>query len=120
RALSAEIADAPNIVVLDDILSADDMNSLVAKADTILSLHRSEGFGLLLAEAMLLSKPVVATGWSGNVDLMDETSAVLVAYSLVGIKGRERIYSAFGGHWAGPDVESAARSLRPLADDGRF
>jgi glycosyltransferase involved in cell wall biosynthesis len=117
RALFEAIGDSPNIVVLNDILSADDMSALIGHCHAILSLHRSEGFGLLLAEAMLQSKPVVATGWSGNLQFMDSSSAILVPYSLVEIEDPQGIYAGFDGKWAEPDVESAAASLRNLAAD---
>lgn len=120
RELAAEIANAANVVVLDDVLSSADMNSLIANSDTILSLHRSEGFGLLLAEAMLHSKPVVATDWSGNLDFMDENSAILVPYSLVKIKDAQGIYAGFNAEWAEPDIESASQALQRLAHERQF
>jgi glycosyltransferase involved in cell wall biosynthesis len=120
RELAAEIANAANVVVLDEVLSSADMSSLIANSDAILSMHRSEGFGLLMAEAMLHSKPVVATAWSGNLDFMDENSAVLVPYSLVKIKDPQGIYAEFDGEWAEPDIESASQSLRRLAHEPQF
>ena len=62
------MAHAPNIRIETHTLAPEDRHALTACADIVLSLHRGEGFGLVMAEAMLLGKPVVATGWSGNTD----------------------------------------------------
>lgn len=94
------------------------MAALMARADIILSLHRSEGFGLVLAEAMLRGKPVVATGYSGNMVFTDETSAALIGYRLVDVMDESGIYTAIpGARWAEPDVGHAAEWLRRLGDD---
>ena len=63
-----------------------DMSGLMADVDIVLSLHRSEGFGLVPAEAMQLGKPVVATGWSGNMDFMNERNSAPVSYRLVPVQ----------------------------------
>ena len=108
------IAQAPNIRVETRTLSTADCHALTACADIVLSLHRSEGFGLVMAEAMLLGKPVIATGWSGNTDFMDSTNAALVDCRLVPAQDDRAVYR---GTWAEPDVAQAARLLRALADD---
>jgi glycosyltransferase involved in cell wall biosynthesis len=87
----------------------------MAASDIVLSLHRSEGFGLVPAEAMLLGKPVIATGWSGNMDFMDATSAALVGYRLVPTEDPRQVYH--GASWAEPDQRDAVAHLRRLADD---
>ena len=92
------------------------MLSLVASADIVLSLHRAEGFGLLLAEAMWLSKAVVATGWSGAMDFMDETSAALVDWTLTPARDPQGMYDS-GALWADPDIVDAARQLSRLIAD---
>ena len=88
------------------------MRTLMASVDVVISLHRSEGFGLFLAEAMCLGKPVVATGWSGNMDFMDEKSAGLVRYCLV--RGGVEAGPYAGGQWAEPDVDHAAQLIGRL------
>ncbi len=103
-----------NIRLVTETLSPADRHALTACADIVLSLHRGEGFGLVLAEAMLLGKPVVATGWSGNTDFMDGTNAALVGYRLVPTRDDRSVYR---GVWAEPDVSEAAGLLRRLADD---
>ena len=61
------------------------LNSLMANVDSYVSLHRSEGFGLPIAEAMSFGKPVIATGWSGNMEFMDDSNSFPVKYELAEI-----------------------------------
>ena len=110
----AQMAQAPNIRIETRTFPATETHALTACADIVLSLHRGEGFGLVMAEAMLLGKPVVATGWSGNTDFMDGTNAILVGYRLAPARDDRAVYH---GLWAEPDVAEAASHLRALADD---
>jgi glycosyltransferase involved in cell wall biosynthesis len=110
-------ADAPNIRVETRVLPQADSYALIAAADIVLSLHRSEGLGLVPAEAMFLGKPVVATGWSGNLEFMDATSAALVDYRLIPAHDQRQVYEVPGAVWADPDTADAAAHLRRLADD---
>jgi glycosyltransferase involved in cell wall biosynthesis len=109
-----QAARAPNIIFHTEVLSSEDNNALTSCADIVLSLHRGEGFGLVLAEAMLLGKPVIATGWSGNTDFMDRSNAALVGYRLVPARDDRSVYR---GLWAEPNIGEAATLLRMLADD---
>lgn len=111
--LEAEAA-RQNVRLITDWLSGEEMAGLIASADIVVTLHRSEGFGLLPAQAMLAGKPVVATGWSGNMDFMDADTARLVDYDLVPVEDVQGLYA--GGHWAEPDVEDAARKLARLVE----
>ena len=70
----------PDIHVIDRSLSAAELNGLMAACDCYVSLHRSEGFGLTMAEAMAIGKPVIGTGYSGNVDFMNPENSYLVEY----------------------------------------
>ena len=108
-------ADRPDIDVWDRYLSSRDRLALVQLVDCYASLHRSEGLGLTMAEAMALGTPVVATAYSGNLDFMDERSALLVPSTEVLI-GPGQLYPA-EGHWADPDLDVAAAYLRGLKDD---
>ncbi len=93
--------------------------ALVAAADIVLTLHRSEGFGLVAAEAMLLGRPVVATGWSGNLEFMDEASAALVPVRLIPPIDPRGVLDTSKALWADPDIGVAASHLRRLADDAQ-
>lgn len=115
--LETAVAGAPNIRLETRMLPRGDALALTAAADIILSLHRSEGFGLVPAEAMLLGKPVIATGWSGNMDFMDDHSAALVRYRLVPAHDGRGVYEVANALWAEPDIDHSAASLRRLADD---
>ena len=115
--LEAAVVGAPNIRLETRTLPRGDALALTAAADIVLSLHRSEGFGLVPAEAMLLGRPVIATGWSGNMDFMDDRSAALVRYRLVPARDARGVYEVADALWAEPDVHHAAGWLRRLADD---
>jgi len=115
QALSAEVADTPSIRLFTNNLSADDMATLTASSDIVLSLHRSEGYGLLLAEAIWLGKPTLATGWSSNVEFMDPASSQLVGFQLTPVEGDGVIYHT--GRWADADVEDAAQKLARMISD---
>jgi len=117
RELDAAVAGANNIRLIEGMLPEADMAGLTATADIVISLHRSEGFGLVPAQAMALGKPVVATAWSGNVDFMNKDNSALVSYSLVPVHDPEGAFQADGQQWADANVEEAAQWLRRLADD---
>ncbi|MCU1395082.1 MAG: putative glycosyltransferase [Ilumatobacteraceae bacterium] len=110
------VAGRSDIVMWDEHLSRPDQMAVVAAADCLVSLHRSEGLGLHCAEAMWLGKPVIATAYSGNLDFMDDTVAAMIPYELTPVRHGEGIYpeTAF---WADPDLEQAAQWMRRLVDD---
>jgi glycosyltransferase involved in cell wall biosynthesis len=105
-----------DIRVVDRSLSASERDGLMAACDCYVSLHRSEGFGLTLAEAMSIGKPVIGTGYSGNLDFMNNSNSFLVDYEL-GVVGPDcEIYPA-DGEWAQPSVSHAAGLLREVVAD---
>ena len=112
--LVAAIGDAPNIRLEQRKLSDDERLDLIASADALLSLHRSEGFGLVMAEAMAAGVAVVATNWSGNLDFMDETTALLVPFGMIAVADCKGVYDG-REQWADPDVAAAAEHLQALA-----
>jgi glycosyltransferase involved in cell wall biosynthesis len=106
-----------NIRVITETLSPGAALALTATADIVMSLHRSEGFGLVAAEGMLLGKPVVATDWSATLEFMDEGCAALVRSRLVAVEDPRGVYAIRDAAWADPDLRHAADWLRRLADD---
>jgi glycosyltransferase involved in cell wall biosynthesis len=115
-ALARAVAGAPNIRLLNIMLPPADMAGLIAAVDIVLSLHRSEGFGLVPAEAMQLGKPVVATGWSGNMDFMNQRNSAPVSYDMVPVQDPyDGAFIADGQLWADAHVDDAANWLLRLA-----
>jgi len=106
--------DRPDVHLRDGYVSSAERDALVAACDCYASLHRAEGFGITLVEAMQLGRPVVATGWSGNLDFMNEDSALLVDYELVPVGPGSAPYPP-DDRWAEPDLDHAAWLLRELA-----
>ncbi len=115
--LQQAVADMGNVRIETREMPLGEVHALTSCADIVLSLHRSEGFGLVPAEAMLLGRPVVATGWSGNMDFMDAESAVLVPFTLVPARDPRGVLEVPGAVWAEPDIAVAGHALRQLADD---
>ncbi len=116
--LERAIAGASNIRLINVMLPPADMAGLIAAVDIVLSLHRSEGFGLVPAEAMQLGKPVVATGWSGNMDFMNARNSAPVSYALVPVQDPyDGAFLADGQLWAEANVEDAATWLKRLANE---
>jgi glycosyltransferase involved in cell wall biosynthesis len=115
--MQAAAAGAANIRFETRTLPPADNHALIAAADIVLSLHRSEGFGLVLAEAMLLNRATVATNWSGNTDFMDASCAALVPYRLIPAVDPRGVFQAAGAVWADADPAAAAAQLVRLAED---
>nr|WP_284691468.1 glycosyltransferase [Pinirhizobacter soli] len=116
RSLMDEGGGDPRIVIRDDLLPRDDLHALQRCCDAYVSLHRSEGFGLGMAESMILGKPVVATAYSGNLDFMTPDNGVLVPYRLVPVEAGEYSFGE-GQHWAEADVQAASDAMRRLYTD---
>lgn len=108
---------ASHVILINRSLSDNEVKNLVRCCDCFVSLHRSEGYGRGIAEAMLLGKPVIATGYSGNMDFfINPEVAFNVQYGLVPVKEGE--YPHYQGqHWAEPDINEAARYMMALVDD---
>ena len=108
-----------NIYLILDNLEKIQVNSLIACVDVFVSLHRAEGFGLVLAEAMLNHVPVIATNWSANTEFMDEESACMVDYKLVTLE-RDIYPYRRGNRWAEPNLREAASYMARLAEDRSY
>lgn len=108
-----------NIYFICETLTKVEVNSLIACADVFVSLHRAEGFGLVLAEAMLVGTPVIATNWSANTEFMNSDVACMVDYKKVPL---EKDIPPFkkGYHWAEADTAQAAEYMKRLYEDQKF
>ena len=115
-ALMATTGADPRIHWLHELLSPEAMDALLISADALVSLHRSEGFGLVLADAMAIELPVIATGYSGNLEFMPPGSAALVGWQRQHI---ERTYGDYrqGWYWAEPCCHEAVAAMRQLASN---
>lgn len=114
--LVAATEGRPDIVVWDEQLTRADQMAFIECLDGLVSLHRSEGLGVHLAEAMWLGTPVVATGYSGNMDLMDDDNSLPVGHGFVEVHDGGGIYPS-GARWADPDLDHAGECLRRLVAD---
>ena len=106
-------------ILMTERLERRKMNSLIRLCDVFLSLHRSEGFGLVLAEAMSLGTATVATNWSANTEFMPEGTACLVDWKPVPV-GSAYQYEQEGLTWADADAHQAAGYLRRLKDEPEY
>ena len=107
----------PDIHVIDRSLETRELNGLMAGCDCYVSLHRAEGLGLTLAEAMAIGKPAIATGYSGNLDFMTTENSYLVDHTIGRVGPECEIYPP-EGEWAEPNLEHAARLMREVCADG--
>jgi glycosyltransferase involved in cell wall biosynthesis len=114
----------PRIVLMRESFDYPTLLQLYASVDIAISLHRSEGLGLMPLEAMRLGKPVVATGWSGNLTYMDHRNSALVRYKMTTPDDSAALYSpahlGVSSSWAEPSVQHAADWLAALIADGEL
>jgi glycosyltransferase involved in cell wall biosynthesis len=113
--LMAAAASDSRIRWLHQLLSTAELDALLLSADALVSLHRSEGFGLVLADAMAIELPVIATGYSGNLEFMPPGSAALVPWQLQPIARTCGDYRQ-GWLWAEPDLHAAAAAMRRFVE----
>jgi glycosyltransferase involved in cell wall biosynthesis len=117
RAVRDAIDGADNIVLLTDSMDRSAVLDLIASCDTLISTHRSEGFGLPMFEAMLLERAVVATGWSANMEFMSSENSILLPYRLIPAIDPQDTYTLAGATWADADVAAASAALIALRND---
>jgi glycosyltransferase involved in cell wall biosynthesis len=113
--LEVAAAHRDDVVVIDGYVSELERDAMIAACDCFVSLHRAEGLGLPMLEAMRLGKPVIATAYSGNVDFMDDETSFLVPFRLVPVPESEMVH-AKDARWADPSVEVAASLMRRVVD----
>ncbi len=117
--LEVAVNGDPRVHLLDGFMSRDELFGLESIADSYVSLHRSEGFGLGLAESMSLGKPVIGTAYSGNMEFMNAGNSCLVGYRLIDVGPGEYPYPE-AQVWAEPDLDHAVYHMRRLADDPAY
>src|SRR5438067_822348 len=115
KRLAEAASHHPDIRVVDEYVAGGEMRGLVANCDCFVSLHRSEGFGFSLAEAMAYEKPVIATGYSGNLTFMNDEDSYLVGYGLTPIPAGIPNYPT-GALWADPDLDEASAAMRRVVE----
>jgi glycosyltransferase involved in cell wall biosynthesis len=104
------------VVILTETVSENEVYNLIRCCDCFVSLHRSEGYGLGLAEAMYLGLPAIGTGYSGNLDFMTPDNSILISYRLIPVPPNAYPH-ADDQHWAEPDLEEATARMIRLVDD---
>jgi glycosyltransferase involved in cell wall biosynthesis len=107
---------AANVRIIDAVVPRAEIDGLIAACDCYVSLHRSEGFGVTIAEAMGFGKPVIATAYAGNMEFTTPGNSLLVRYELVSL---ERDFGPYrrGTTWAEPDLDHAASLMRKVVTE---
>ena len=105
------------IVLINETYKYSDLIALKSACDCYVSLHRSEGWGFGMIEAMQLGRPVIATAYSGNMEFCNAATAYLVDYDLISVREDQYIFVEAGSHWADPDIEQAATYMRAAVAD---
>lgn len=117
EAVDDEIAKDERVALLDETLTYKDLRRLKSGVDCYISLHRSEGWGFGMIEAMAMGIPVIATAYSGNMDFCTPETCWLVDYDLVCLYPDDYIFVVPGQKWAEPKLDSAAAQMRAVAFD---
>ena len=96
------------------------MRGLINLCHVYVSLHRSEGFGRGMADAMKMGKAVIATNYSGNTDFTTPDTACMVDYSLIEVNPDDYVHYEPGQIWADPYIEHASSYMKKLFEDSEF
>lgn len=116
RRLKSAVGAGSDVTLISSEPSRPEYLGLLRASDVFVSLHRSEGFGLAIAEAMLAGKAVVTTRYSGNLEFCNESNSLLVDYDLGPVNPGEYVF-AEGQKWAYPDMEHAVELLASIVED---
>lgn len=117
--LAQKLSISNRLIMIDDFISQNDIYGLTNACDIYLSLHRGEGFGLGIAEAMSLGKPVIATDYSSTTEFCKAHTSILIPYTLVDVPSEMRDHPTYNAvkEWAEPDINAAAEALKCLYND---
>jgi glycosyltransferase involved in cell wall biosynthesis len=115
-ALNEAVRDLPGTVIISATLPRSEVYQLEAACDCFVSLHRSEGFGLAVAECMYLGKPVISTDWSAPSEYVNPDNGYPVRHSLIQLTENHGPYGK-GATWADPDVAHAAELMRRVVEN---
>ena len=107
------------VTILYSVMSDNEVKNLIRCCDCFISLHRSEGFGRGMSEAMVLGKPVIATGYSGNMEFMNFDNSFPISFQLRPLKMGEYVYWE-NQFWAEPDLNEALKAMTKLCDDPEY
>ncbi len=118
--LRQQMAFDPRILIVDENLDRSSILGLISVCDSYISLHRAEGFGLGMAEAMKMGKLVIGTNYSGNTDFMNKDNSCLVSYELVEVGKEEYPLVEDGAMWADPNIEDAVAFMKKAYQDPIF
>lgn len=119
EALKSSLGEYRNIYYINKTMEKAEVNSLIRCVDVFVSLHRAEGFGLVMAEAMLNETPCIATDWSSNTEFMNKDVACMVDYTMTTLKKTQEPYKK-GSRWADANTDTAAKYMKKLVSDKEF
>ena len=119
KKLKESLGEYTNIYYITEIMDKVVVNSLIRSVDVFVSLHRAEGFGLVMAEAMLNGTPCIATNWSSNTEFMNDEVACMVDYEFITLKKTTPPYNK-GARWADANINTAAEYMTRLVEDEAY
>ena len=117
--LKDQLKEYSNIYYITEVMDKVEVNSLIREADVFVSLHRAEGFGLVMAEAMLNGTPCIATDWSSNTEFMNSDVACMVDYTFTTLEKSSPPYEK-GARWADANIDTAAAYMKKLKENPEY
>jgi hypothetical protein len=119
KLLANKVSERNDIIWIDEVLPENQLNYLIKNSMGLISLHRSEGFGMNIANAMQMMVPTIASAYSGNMDFCNEQNSFLVNFNLVPVETENVNYANMKCNWADPDISAAAGYLIEIHKDSK-
>ncbi len=119
KLLANKVSERNDIIWIDEVLPENQLNYLIKNSIGLISLHRSEGFGMNIANAMQMMVPTIASAYSGNMDFCNEQNSFLVNFNLVPVETKNVNYANMKCNWADPDISAAADYLIEIYKDSK-